>query len=198
MMNNNVLAVTADLKRCSIAIKYEDQVFESNENVNAPTYLVKLAQDLCNSNNIDIHKLSRIITSSGPGSFTGIRTAQSFAKGMGLALDIPVTCASYFQVIKNMSGKGNDIVVVIRSEKNQAYYRDFSTGDMGVSSFDLLKEMSNLPLVGDRIEEVLQNNSREFFEIQNYKEAKNLLTLTDFETTVTPLYINARMQSTSY
>lgn len=197
---SNVLAVTADLKRCSIAVKFEEQLFEINENVNAPTYLVRLAQDLCLRNKIDLQKIDRIITASGPGSFTGIRTAQSFVKGLSLALNIPAVCASYFHVIKNLFGKTfgqeNNLIAIIKSEKNQVYFHDFATGNFGVSPYDSLEgaldSTQNLPLAGDKIDEILQNTEREFFEIKDYKNAKNFLELTEYEPKVSPLYINAR------
>ncbi|MBO4405622.1 MAG: tRNA (adenosine(37)-N6)-threonylcarbamoyltransferase complex dimerization subunit type 1 TsaB [Alphaproteobacteria bacterium] len=203
----NVLAVTADLKRCSIAVKFEGQVFEVNENVNSPTYLVKLVQDLCSQNQIDLKKIDRVVTTSGPGSFTGIRTAQSFVKGIALALKIPAACASYFHVIKNLFGqkfgRERQPVAIIRSEKNQVYFYDFATENFGVSPYESLEKMISAeksttqtsmaqPLAGDKIDEVLQNTEREFFEINNYKDAKNFLELTDFQSKVVPLYINAR------
>ena len=86
---SNILAVTAELKGCSIACKFEGKVFELNENLDSSTYLVKLAQDFCEKYGIDLTKIDRIITASGPGSFTGIRTAQSFVKGLSFALKIP-------------------------------------------------------------------------------------------------------------
>lgn len=197
---SNVLAVTADLKRCSIAVKFEEQLFEINENVNAPTYLVKLAQDLCLRNKIDLQKIDRIITASGPGSFTGIRTAQSFVRGLSLALNIPAVSVSYFQIIKNLFeknfGQENNLIAIIKSEKNQVYFHDFATGNFGVSPYDSLEgaldSTQNLPLAGDKIDEILQNTEREFFEIKDYKNAKNFLELTEYEPKVSPLYINAR------
>ena len=194
------MAVTADLKKCSIAVKFEGQLFEISENVNAPTYLVKLAQDLFARNKIDLQKIDRIITASGPGSFTGIRTAQSFVKGLSLAMKIPAVCASYFQVIKNLFEKTleqkNDLVAIIKSEKNQVYFHDFVTGNFGVSPYDSLEKMlgsaKSIPLAGDKIDEILQNTERKFFEIKDYKNAKNFLELTEFEPKVSPLYINAR------
>ncbi len=186
----NVLAITAELKRCSIACKLNGQIFEVNEDLDASTYLVKLAQDFCEKNRIDLMKIDRIITTSGPGSFTGIRTAQSFVKGLSLALKIPAVCTDYFQVIKNMFGQEKDFVAIIKSAKNQSYFYDFSTGNFGVCPYEQLPK--NLPLVGDRIDEVLPNISRGFFEIKDYRNARNFLDLTEFESRVTPLYINAR------
>ncbi len=187
---NNILAITAELKRCSIACKFDGQVFETNENLDASTYLVKLAQDFCEDYKIDLTRIDRIITASGPGSFTGIRTAQSFVKGLSFALKIPATCASYFQVIRDMFGQEKDFVAIIKSAKNQAYFHNFSTNDFGISPYDQLQ--TDLPLVGDRIDEVLPKINRGFFEIKDFRNAVNFVDLTEFESYVAPLYINAR------
>ncbi len=189
---SNVLAVTADLKRCSIAVKFEGQLFEINADVNAPTYLVKLAQNLLAQNKIELEKIDRIITASGPGSFTGIRTAQSFVKGISLALEIPAVCASYFQVIKHMFGQEKDFIAIIKSAKNQAYFYNFSTDNFGVCPYDQLP--TNLPLVGDRIDEILPKITRGFFEIKDFTSSVNFLDLMEFEPKVAPLYINAQSQ----
>jgi len=187
---SNIFAVTAELKRCSIACKFDGQVFEINEDLDSSTYLVKLAQDFCEDHKIDLTKIDRIITTSGPGSFTGIRTAQSFVKGLSLALKIPAVCASYFQVIKDMFGQKKGFVAIIKSAKNQAYFYNFSTDDFGVCPYDQLP--TDFPLVGDRIDEILPNITRGFFEIKDFKNAVNLLELTEFDPKVAPLYINAR------
>ncbi len=189
---SNILVVTAELKRCSIACRFDGKVFESNKDLDASTYLVKLAQDFCEEYKIDLTKVDRIITASGPGSFTGIRTAQSFVKGLSLALKIPAVCASYFQVIKNMFGQEKGFVAIIKSAKNQAYFYNFSTNDFGVCPYDQLP--TDLPLVGDRIDEVLPNITHGFFEIKYFRDAVNFLDLTEFESKVAPLYINAQIK----
>lgn len=187
---SNIFAVTAELKRCSIACKFNGQVFEINKDLDASTYLVKLAQDFCEEHKINLTKIDRIITASGPGSFTGIRTAQSFVKGLSLALKIPAVCASYFQVIKDMFGQEKGFVAIIKSAKNQAYFYNFSTNDFGVCPYDKLP--TDIPLVGDRIEEILPKVTRGFFEIKDFRDAVNLLELTEFNSKVVPLYINAQ------
>ena len=54
---SNILAVTAELKRCSIACRFNGQVFELNKDLDASTYLVKFAQDFCEDHNIDLTKI---------------------------------------------------------------------------------------------------------------------------------------------
>ncbi len=192
---SNILAVTAELKRCSIACKFDGQVFEINKDLDSSTYLVKVAQDFCEKNKIDLQKIDRIITASGPGSFTGIRAAQSFVKGLSLALNIPAVCASYFQVIKDMFGLEKDFISIIKSAKNQAYFYNFSTNDFGVCPYDQLS--MDLPLVGDRIDEVWPKVTKGFFEIKDFRNAVNFLELPEFKSKVAPLYINARSNQKS-
>lgn len=186
---NNVLAVTADLKRCSIAVFYENELFEANENIDSPTYLVQLANDLCATNSIDINKLNRLLTVSGPGSFTGIRTAQSFVKGLSLALDIPADCVSYFDVIKNLYNHENNLVAVINSDKKQVYYRDFLSDTQGVipsEELDNIITPIKIPLVGDKIISVKYENT----VIPDFKSAKFLLDAAEDQLTeVQPLYM---------
>ena len=190
----NILAVTADLKRCSIAIKYENEIFEINESADAPTYLVQLTENLILKNRIDLKKIQKLITVSGPGSFTGIRTAQSFIKGLALALNIPTFCVSYFDVIRNIYGHENKLIAIIKSEKNQVYFKNFSNEKFGVTSYENFEKIAekNLPLVGEKIEDLLEITERKFIEIKNFKDAKNLIAIKSCEEKIQPLYINAR------
>lgn len=193
---NNVLAVTADLKRCSIAVRYENKLFEINENLDSPTYLVQLSKNLFDENDIDLDNIQKLITASGPGSFTGIRTAQSFVKGLSLALNIPSACCSYFDVIKNLYGK-NQLIAIIKSEKNQVYYKDFSAKLFGIAPYQKFEEniSENLPIVGDRIEEILKFTKHEFIEISDFKKARYLLDIENLELYVKPLYISAALKN---
>ena len=191
----NILAITACLKRCSIAVQYENRVYEANENSDAAANLVYIADELFKANNIDVKKLNGVITASGPGSFTGIRVAQSFAKGVALACNIPSVSVSYFDVIQKSYGQSlNNLVVVIKSEKNQAYYKIVKDNQMGVAPYE---ELSNLfpkdaLVIGEKLPCDL-----DVTEIPNFRDAKHLLQFTELlneSSTVAPLYINAKSQ----
>ncbi len=193
----NILAVTASLKRCSVAIRYNDKLYEINENADAATNLVFLADELCKANNIDIKKLSGVITVSGPGSFTGIRVAQSFAKGIALACKIPSVSIDYFEVIRKMYDKDcKDLVGVIKSEKNQAYYKLFDSGEVGVASYEKLLQLfpQDFIAIGEEVPIISDLN---FKEIKDFRDAKNLLQFENLlgeNSSVSPLYINAKSQ----
>ncbi|GHU11577.1 hypothetical protein FACS189449_03320 [Alphaproteobacteria bacterium] len=98
----NILAVTACLKRCSIAILYEGVIFEQNLDTDSSANLVSVADALVHENNVDLRKIDGVITASGPGSFTGIRVSHSFVKGVAFSLGIPAISVDYFAVVDSM------------------------------------------------------------------------------------------------
>jgi tRNA threonylcarbamoyl adenosine modification protein YeaZ len=210
----NILAVTACLKRCSVAIAYEGSAYEANEDVDSAANLVYLASNLFEENKIDLKNIQGIITSSGPGSFTGIRVAQSFVKGIALSQRIPAASVSYFDVINNIYSEKNPTnkknkFIAIKSEKDQIFFAniscDASCKGIGVSSYENI----NNAIVFDDF--VLLGNAN--FEIMNFAKGKNIISsdIMDFKSArhflnfsnkitsdskVVQLYINARSEGT--
>jgi tRNA A37 threonylcarbamoyladenosine modification protein TsaB len=135
--NFNVLAITACLKRCSIAIAYDGELFEVNEYIDAPKNLVFLTDELIKSKGVDLRRINGVITVSGPGSFTGIRTAQSLTKGIAFSMKIPAASVSYFDVIQHIylnaspeklqmtattKREAKLLLIVIRDEGDRLFY----------------------------------------------------------------------------
>jgi len=197
--SGNFIAVTACLRRCSVAFSYEGNLYEVNEYADAASGLVYLAYGLIESHNINLKNIDGIITASGPGSFTGIRAAQSFAKGLALSLKLPSASVSYFDVILDIftekdQFKDRQIMVAIKSEKNQIYYRcnrAFAATD-GIAPIEtfvnLLEE--NAVIVGDIIEiPHLKNIST--YHVDNFRAARHLLNFSHCVTAtskIVPLY----------
>ncbi len=197
----NVIAITACLKRCSIAISYQNQIFQINEYVDAATNLAFFLQNLIKKNAIEIKKIEEIITASGPGSFTGIRTAQSLAKAIAMTLKIPSASISYFDVIDHIVAEKNNRLIIIRSEKNQTYFQKIKNGqeEIGVSSYEnVIKKADGCDiLVGENIPEIHQliiDSTITYKEISDFRNAKYLLNFSEgisANSKITPLYINA-------
>lgn len=197
----NVIAITACLKRCSIAISYQNQIFQINEYVDAATNLAFLLQNLIKKNAIEIKKIEGIITASGPGSFTGIRTAQSLAKAIAMTLKIPSASISYFNVIDHIAAEKNNRLIIIRSEKNQTYFQKIKNGqeEIGVTAYEnVIKKVDGCDiLVGENIPEIHQlinNSTITYKEIADFRNAKHLLNFSEeinANSKIIPLYINA-------
>ncbi|RDE09488.1 tRNA (adenosine(37)-N6)-threonylcarbamoyltransferase complex dimerization subunit type 1 TsaB [Pelagibacterium lacus] len=68
--------------------------------------------------------LDRLAVSTGPGSFTGLRIGLSAARGLGLALDIPVIgIPSFLALSLGRSGAGD---IVVDAKRGEAYRQSFS------------------------------------------------------------------------
>jgi tRNA threonylcarbamoyl adenosine modification protein YeaZ len=186
-MKKNILAVSACLKRCSIAFLYEEKIYEVNECVDAAANLVWLADDLAKTNNIDFRKIDGVISASGPGSFTGIRAAQSFAKGFAMSLKLPSVGVSYFDVIRKIHVPGDVLsAVLINGENDKIYYK--IGDDFGAATAESLKDKipNGAVLVGDAV-----NTFPGIIPVTDFRDARHLLHFSDLitaESEISPLY----------
>ena len=88
-----VLALDASTARATVAVIVSGTVVgdatvaERSEHVEP---LLPAALDLLASVSIPLSTLSAIVCGAGPGTFTGVRTAASIAKGLAMGLSIPL------------------------------------------------------------------------------------------------------------
>ena len=68
--------------------------------------------------------LTRVATTTGPGSFTGVRIGLSAARGLGLALDLPVIGVPSLLAI-SLATVGA-AVVLLDARRDEAYFQLFS------------------------------------------------------------------------
>ncbi|MDR2645724.1 MAG: tRNA (adenosine(37)-N6)-threonylcarbamoyltransferase complex dimerization subunit type 1 TsaB [Holosporaceae bacterium] len=194
----NVIAISACLKYCSVAISYENTLAEVNENADAAAHLVYLADTLIKQYRIDLQKIEGIITIAGPGSFTGIRVAQSFAKGLALSLGLPAISMNCFDIIKSIHDQQDfsNVVIVIKSERGQVYYK--ISDEIGIATAEALgnKIAIGTILMGDATAEVAAHAKDKIISaihVSDFREAKRLLKFSHLitaESTITPCYIS--------
>jgi tRNA threonylcarbamoyladenosine biosynthesis protein TsaB len=75
-------------------------------------------------------ELTSIATSVGPGSFTGIRVAVAAARGLGLALNVPVVGISTLQAIAWQArefAEGRTIIVALDAGRDEIQTQTFDT-----------------------------------------------------------------------
>ena len=121
---------------------------------------------------IGYEDVERIITTIGPGSFTGVRVGVAAARAIGLGLSKPVigisnlqACAAYAQTIAatkgEVGGKGTDgdiarnIFVIIDARREEVYFQRFTNSapvcDPMICRLDTLLEETKLFKLGDVI-----------------------------------------------
>lgn len=82
--------------------------------------------DALNILNIKVSDISAIITTIGPGSFTGVRIGVTLAKVISLALDIPLYSLSSFVYYAGL----NDAIVILDARSKKAYVGNVSNGKL--------------------------------------------------------------------
>tara|TARA_B100001173_G_C15977833_1_gene543042 strand:+ start:151 stop:750 length:600 start_codon:yes stop_codon:yes gene_type:complete len=79
--------------------------------------------DLLAKNQLDIQDIKRIGVGIGPGNFTGIRIAVSFARGLGLSLQIPVIGVDSFEA--TYLNYNETAIVTVPATRNEFYFQKF-------------------------------------------------------------------------
>jgi tRNA threonylcarbamoyl adenosine modification protein YeaZ len=87
-------------------------------------------------NGLGYADLERIVTTTGPGSFTGLRIGLSAARGVGLARGIPVVGVSSLLAL-SLSVEG-PATVLLDARRGEAYFQAFAGPGQPVTEAELL------------------------------------------------------------
>ena len=122
-----VLAIESSSKKCGIALHSNNSVHESFDEIenDSATSLPIMTEKTLASLSLEFSDLDAIAISMGPGSFTGLRVGLSYAKGLSLALDIPLIPISTFDLllIPNIKDIKDDLIsVLIHSHGTTVYH----------------------------------------------------------------------------
>lgn len=147
-----LLAVDTVSDVLSVALLDKGQVLGYRESVTPHSggeQLFVLLQELFQELHLTPAALQRVGVCVGPGSFTGVRIGLAAAKGLGLALNIPVMGANSFEIYAD--GLGVPVTVVLDTKKDSFWVQDFDAGGRASSPVKLLSsqeiERQNFSLV---------------------------------------------------
>ena len=133
-----VLGVDSAMNGCSVALYFGD---EPERNVSAmlsmergqAEALVPLVRDTVARANIEFSDIDLIVTTRGPGTFTGLRVGLSAARSFALTLDIPLLGVSTLEALaRGYIEKHNDdidgvVAVIVESKRSDFYFQFFDT-----------------------------------------------------------------------
>ena len=84
--------------------------------------LLPMLDEIVKMTGVDLKELSAIAISGGPGSFTGLRIGAASAKGLGLALDLPLIHVPTLDAMAlNIYSSNALIVPIMDARRNQVY-----------------------------------------------------------------------------
>jgi tRNA threonylcarbamoyl adenosine modification protein YeaZ len=101
--------------------------------------------DLLGRSGVTYKDLTRVAVTTGPGSFTGLRIGLSAARGLGLALNVPVLgIPSLFAL--SLTSQCDPVAVLLDAKRGEAYFQTFSGPGIPIRGAALLpiEEAHNL------------------------------------------------------
>ena len=98
--------------------------------------LLPMVDEIVKMTGTDLHTLDAIAVSSGPGSFTGLRIGAATAKGLGLALNIPLIAVPTLDAAAyNFMGADGIVCPIMDARRSQVYNGLYHTRD----SFEIVR-----------------------------------------------------------
>ncbi len=123
-----ILALDTALNAASAAVLDGDRVLASVSHPMERGHqerLAGIARDTMAEAGVGFGALDRIGVTVGPGSFTGLRVGLAFAKGLGLALDIPVVGVGTLEALAASIEAPDLTVAAIDARRGQVYLQIF-------------------------------------------------------------------------
>lgn len=143
---DNILGIDAALNGCGVAVLAGDkrvqrsQVMERGQSER----LLPLIEEAMAEAGLDYAQLQAVVTTLGPGAFTGLRIGLSTAKTFGLSLDIPVYGVSTLQALawefaaENKAGL--PFWVVLETKRQDFYAQSFTAAGSALTPPAALEE----------------------------------------------------------
>ena len=123
----NLLGIESSSRKLSVGLMKEESFSELNsEKINdTANSLPQLSKKIINNASLSFEDLDAICISAGPGSFTGLRVGMSYAKGIAMALDIPIVPVSTFDSL-SYNNSSKELSTLIYSHGNTFYICEYS------------------------------------------------------------------------
>ncbi len=151
-----IIAIDSSGITASVAVMDEDITiaeYTVNHKKTHSQTLLPMLEEICKMTEQELSSFDGIAVSKGPGSFTGLRIGSATAKGLGLALNLPIAEVMTTDALAfNMFGTDRIVCPLMDARREQVYtglYRFTGEGDN--YHMETLLEASALP-----VEEILE------------------------------------------
>ncbi len=130
-----ILSIETATEVCSTALIHEyvllGECSLKEKNIHSERLLL-LVDEVLKSAQVKTNQLSAIAVSIGPGSFTGLRIGLSTAKGLALALEIPIIAVPTLDGIaesyrrSRLAEQNENFCAMIDAKRDEAFYAFYS------------------------------------------------------------------------
>ena len=148
-----ILALESSATTASVAVVTEELVMAEYTIDHKKTHsqtLLAMVDEMLKMADIQLEELDAIAVSGGPGSFTGLRIGSATAKGLGLALNIPLIHVPTIDAMAyNFYGTDRLICPMMDARRTQVYTGIYKNND----TFEIIKKQ-DIVLIKDITEEL--------------------------------------------
>ena len=128
-----ILAIDTTLGACSAALIKDENLLACKREVRARGHverLLPMIDEVCVASGVKVAELDQIAVTIGPGTFAGVRIGLSAAKGMGLALDIPIIAITTLEVLAYQYARecidfSGNVAIAIDARRGEVYLQLF-------------------------------------------------------------------------
>ena len=161
-----ILALDSSGLVASVAVVEEENLlaeYTVNYKKTHSQTLLPMLDELKRMVELDLSTVDAIALTKGPGSFTGLRIGSATAKGLGLALDVPlVEIPTLDGLACNLYGTDKLVCPIMDARRNQVYtgIYEFMPGQIGRFSYDMRVIREQCAVAFDEIAEALNGLDR--------------------------------------
>ncbi len=156
----SVLALDTALNNCSVAVYAGGKaVFESAEMMQGHAeHLLPMAERVLGKAGVKYGDIECIAATAGPGAFTGLRIGLSAARGVALALGIPLYGITTTQILalQQVKQKPAPVAVILETKRADFYVQFFDAAGRVLSEAAALPaeeiDVRGFELAGDGVE----------------------------------------------
>ena len=125
----NILALETTGKFCSVALFSNEQILDeiiSEELNSSSSILHQQISNLLQLGSLNISEIHAISISSGPGSYTGLRVGSSTAKGLCMALDIPLIAIPTHEIMTYHTAiKVKNVLCITEARREDVFVSEY-------------------------------------------------------------------------
>jgi tRNA threonylcarbamoyladenosine biosynthesis protein TsaB len=146
----NILAIDTSSSELKLGLSFGgDRIVKSCERMEKShgRLIIKKIGELFKSAGLNKDELQAIVVCTGPGSFTGLRIGLAAAKGIAVALNIPVAGVNLFEVaVHKLSNLNHKVQVIIGINRDECFVAPIKRGSYDESTVSVVT-YGNLPRV---------------------------------------------------
>ncbi|TET95264.1 MAG: tRNA (adenosine(37)-N6)-threonylcarbamoyltransferase complex dimerization subunit type 1 TsaB [Candidatus Zixiibacteriota bacterium] len=152
-LKKNVLAIDTSSSELKLGLSFGgDRMVKSCERVEKShgRLVIKKIGELFQSAGLNKAELQAIVVCTGPGSFTGLRIGLAAAKGMAVALNIPVAGVNLFEVAAyKLRSLNRKVKIIIGLNRDECFVAPVESGSYEESAVSVVAYGDLLRVVGE-------------------------------------------------